>query len=456
MSDQSTSDQSTIAKPSGFRWVVFSLACGTSWMLYFHRYVFAIIKPTLVEEYGLDNTQLGFLDSAFSGFYIGLQVPLGLAADFLGVQLILPLLGIVGSIGLALHAWAPSAYELWYARALLGAGQSAVFACLSRVTRTWFPVKQRTIIQGWVGVFFGRIGGVSCNLIVAGLLLGVFEMAWRDVVFGMAILGGFQAILFYTLFRNSPAQHSSVNAAEVALIEGHNTDDESDSPKDEPQTTSIRQIFLQSNARSRINLVMLNLQTILSTVADNVFSAWIPLWLVTEHGLKFKEMGIYSALPLLGGAIGGALGGWLNDVMIRRTGNRRWSRSLVGFIGKGTAGLLLLVALLFYDSPRLFCSMLFFVKLFSDSSLTTTWGVVTDIGGQKSATVFAYNNTVAGIGTILAPIMYGFVSEESGWIAVFVIATVTYLACACTWLLINCTIPIVAEDDPSDDDDNDF
>lgn len=197
---------------------------------------------------------------------------------------------------------------------------------------------------------------------------------------------------------------------------------------------------------------MLNLQTILSTVADNVFSAWIPLWLVREQHFTFKDMGIFSAIPLLGGAIGGALGDWLNDVMIRRTGNRRWSRSLVGFIGKGTAGLLLLVALLFYDSPRLFYSMLFFVKLFSDSSLTTRWGVVTDIGGQKSATVFAYNNTVAGIGTILAPIMYGFVSDESGWIAVFVIATVTYLACALTWLLINCTIPIVADDDF----DNDF
>lgn len=66
----------------------------------------------------------------------------------------------------------------------------------------------------------------------------------------MAILGALQAILFYTLFRNSPAQHASVNAAEVALIEGHDPDDESDSQKDEPQTTSIRQIFRQSNARS--------------------------------------------------------------------------------------------------------------------------------------------------------------------------------------------------------------
>ena len=74
-------------------------------MLYFHRYVFALIKPALLTEFGLYTTPLGLLDSAFSGFYPGLQFPLGLAADFWGVQLVLTLLGIVGSIGLALHAW---------------------------------------------------------------------------------------------------------------------------------------------------------------------------------------------------------------------------------------------------------------------------------------------------------------------------------------------------------------
>lgn len=450
-------------KPTSIRWVVFTLACGTSWLLYFHRYVFALIKPIIVEEWGLENSQLGFLDSTFALFYTGLQIPLGLAADLLGVHIVLTVLGLVGSIGLALHAWAPTPDELWYARALLGGGQSAVFACLSRVTRNWFPEAQRTTVQGWVAVFFGRIGGLSCNLIVGGILLGLCKFDWRVVVYFMAILGVVQVLLFFLLFRNSPIQHPSVNQAEVALIEGrHPNSDENEfeteevKKTDEPPPLTIREMFRQMSPRSLVNLVLLNIQTILSTLADNVFSAWIPLFLFNVHGLDvfngldFMKVGIYSALPLLGGAIGGAIGGWLNDVMIRRTGNRRWTRSLVGFCGKGMAGILLLVALLFYDDPLSFCIMLFFVKLFSDSSLTTTWGVVTDIGGKKSATVFAYNNSVAGTGAIIAPIMYGFISQHYGWVPVFQTACVTYLVCAASWLLINCTIPIVAE--TSDDD----
>ena len=71
--------------------------------------------------------------------------------------------------------------------------------------------------------------------------------------------------------------------------------------------------------------------------------------------------------------------------------------SLIGLL----AGVLLLVSLLLVnDYPRLFCGMLFFVKFFSDWSLTTTWGAVTDIGGRTSATVFAFNNSVATSGAI--------------------------------------------------------
>jgi MFS transporter, ACS family, glucarate transporter len=450
------SNTESSSKATNFRLVIFSMACGTSWLLYFHRYVFALIKPELIEEWGLTKTQLGMLDGGFAMFYTGLQIPIGLAADLLGVHFVLTVLGIVGSIGLALHAWAPSADELWYARALLGGGQSAVFACLSRVTRTWFPASQRTTVQGWVGVFFGRIGGVSCNLIVGSFLFGVCDFGWRSVVYAMAGLGIFQALLFCYLFRNSPAKHPSVNETELSLIEGDSTPDERAAETKmnvEPAAKlTFRQMFRQSSFRSIINLIFLNIQTILSTLADNVFSAWIPLFLAEFHGLNFKEMGIYSALPLLGGAIGGAIGGWLNDKMISATGSRRWSRSLVGFCGKGMASFLLLMSFFYFEDPQKFCIMLFFVKLFSDSSLTTTWGVVTDIGGTKSATVFAYNNSVAGIGSIVAPILYGFISQVYGWVPVFETACITYFVCACSWLLINCTIPIIEEDSPEEPD----
>ncbi|NQV23668.1 MAG: hypothetical protein HQ518_04795, partial [Rhodopirellula sp.] len=153
------------------------------------------------------------------------------------------------------------------------------------------------------------------------------------------------------------------------------------------------------------------------------------------------------ALPLLGGACGGAVGGWLNDLMIRRTGNLRWSRTTIGMAGKGMAATLLAISLIWYDDPYTFCSFLFFVKFFSDWSLTTTWGAVTDIGGRSTATVFAFNNSVASIGAILAPAMYGAVADQFSWYAVFLTGASAYVLCALSWLLIDCRIPVIAEDD---------
>jgi hypothetical protein len=51
--------------------------------------------------------------------------------------------------------------------------------------------------------------------------------------------------------------------------------------------------------------------------------------------------------------------------------------------------------------------LLFFVKLFDDWSLATTWGVVTDIGGRATAAVFTLNNAVAGVALVGTPALFG-------------------------------------------------
>lgn len=216
--------ENDFGRPTRFRWTVFGLACGTSWMLYLHRYMFALIKPKLIDEFGLTKTELGMLDSGFAVFYSSCQVPMGIAVDAMGVQLILTLMIVVWCVGLALHAWAPNKEDLWYGRAVLGAGQSGVFAALSRVTRNWFPVRIRTTAQGWIGVFFGRIGGMSANLLVGSLILGVYFVPWRTAVYGLSAAGIVYAVVFALLYRNTPRQHPYVNDAESELIEANPTE----------------------------------------------------------------------------------------------------------------------------------------------------------------------------------------------------------------------------------------
>jgi sugar phosphate permease len=485
--------EKNVDRPTQFRKVVFVLACGTSWMLYLHRYVFGLIKPELVSEFGLGETELGLLDSGFSIFYAGAQVPMGLAIDAVGVRYMLTGAIVVWCIGLTLHALATGTWGLVGGRVVLGTGQAGVYPALSRVTRNWFPASGRTTVQGWVGVFFGRIGGVSASLLVATVMLGIYEdnFTWRLAVYLLTMLGLLHALAFFLTYRNTPREHSLVNDAEASLIE-----ERPEGEEEKPTVRmKIRDMFSRMTKRSTVNLLWLNAQTILSTIADNIFSAWIPYFLAIIHGLNFKEMGIYSALPLLGGACGGAIGGWLNEYMIRRLGDRRKARQVVGLAGKGMAAILLLVAVILHFGPEpdstpkgdtaqvaeseqgveagqeikpeedasvestqdwrgdwnynpyRFCILLFFVKFFSDWSLTTTWGVVTDIGGRSTATVFAWNNAIATSGAILAPIMYGAIAEHISWKMVFITGAAAYTLCALSWLKVNCLIPVIDETD---------
>ncbi len=428
---------------------MFGLACGTSWLLYLHRYTFALLKPELVREWGLDKVQLGLLDSAFSLTSTLFQFPLGVLADVLGVRLVLTTLIVLWCLGLGWHAWAATPHQLWYARAVFGMGQSAVYSTLSRTARTWFPPSIRTTLQGIAAITFGRLGGMSAYLLFGTLLLGQLGLDWRTAIY-VFVAGGFVfAVLFAVIFRNSPRTHPLVNEAEADLIEGRAV---LDSPQPEPARIHAapakigpRDLIRRLRPRSLFNLFALNVQTILSTLADNIYSNWIPLFLWEVHSLEFKKMGLYSSLPLIGGAIAGTLGGVLNDACIAWTGNRRWSRRGIAMLGKGLAAVLLVVALVWYESPYVFCLLLFAVKFFGDWSLATSWGVVTDIGGRATASVFAFNNAVAGLGMIAAPPLFGYVARDFGWPAVFMTVAATYGLCALSWLAIDCTLPVIDE-----------
>jgi sugar phosphate permease len=431
------------AKPTNVRWAVFGLACGTSWLLYLHRYTFALIKPALVQEWSLDKSQLGLLDSAFSITSTLFQFPLGILADAAGVRLVLTGLIVLWCLALGMHAWAPSLKYLYLARAMLGFGQSAVYANLSRMAPSWFPASIRTTLQGMAGITAGRLGGLCAYLIFGSLLLGYCRLDWRSATYLFAAAGLAFAALFAGVFRNSPRHHPLVNEAEAGLIAGPAT------ATHDHARLSLRTILHAVRPRALLNLIALNVQTILSTFADNIYSNWIPLFLWEVHQLKYEAMGFYSSLPLLGGAIAGFAGGALNDLAIKHTGSLRWSRTGVAMLGKGLAGVILLAALAWYDNPYVFCSLLFAVKFFGDWSLTTSWGVVTDIGGSVTASVFAFNNAVAGLGLIAAPPIFGFVAQHYGWPTVFVVVAATYILCALSWLAIDATIPILEGDAPA-------
>src|SRR5687767_6146387 len=93
-------------RPTRTRWVIFALACAISWLLYLHRYAWAVISPYVIKENPQWTAEeIGWLDSAFMLTYALGQVPGGRAGDILGPRSVLSVMIVAWSLCLAGFAW---------------------------------------------------------------------------------------------------------------------------------------------------------------------------------------------------------------------------------------------------------------------------------------------------------------------------------------------------------------
>jgi sugar phosphate permease len=421
----------SLDRPTLVRWWVFGLACLTSWLLYLHRYAWGVVKPSVKQEYNLTDTQLGWLDSAFGYTYALGQMPGGAAGDLLGPRAVLAFFSLSWSLLVAALVIANGFWLFFLVRSLFGLAQAGAYPVLNKTTRNWFPLSVRTSVQGVV-TSFGRAGAVGCFFLLGTVLMGLFGLGWKSALVVLALPGIGLALLLWIVLRDNPREHPWANTAEVRLVE-----------EDEPHVPGTRP-RLHASAGNLFSLGALLLYSFFSSFADQLFVNWLPLFLEEGKGLTKVQMGIYASFPLIGGVLGGIVGGILNDRMLRWTGRRRLSRSLIAFTGKFLAAVLVVVSMRVADG-RMVMVVLLAARFFNDWSLPTQWGTITDIGGRAAGTVFGLVNMVGSVAMFTAGPILGSLKQHHGWNAVFLAVAGTYLAAALMWLVIDCTRKLVVD-----------
>ncbi len=430
----------TNESPTNVRWLMFSLACGTSWFLYLHRYAWNILKPAIQEEYGLSETQSGFVFSLFYWTYAAGQIPSGIVIDLFGPHLFLGVSILLWSAALVTFGMTTDLTVVKGLRLLFGAAQAGCYPGLTKATRVWFPLRSRTTVQGWIATTCGRGGGAMSSIILGSFLMGWCGLKWQSAIAVMGLAGLVFGVTFLLLFRSSPAEHPRVNEAERSLIS------EGTAVQSHTGTLSWSRAV-----RSR-SLLCFVVQQFLDAGSDVAFVYLMGSYFKSRYGLDITKIGWLASLPLWGGALGGIAGGWLNDRVIRATGNRRWSRSGIGFVGKIIGCAMLLLASQ-QDVAIAAGVALMAAKFFSDWSQPTVWGTCTDLGGRCSATVFSIINTSGTIGGVVMPIIFGAVLDASttkividgatqstvNWTPFLCLLAGMYLASALAWLTIDCT-----------------
>ena len=436
-------------KPTRRRWTILSLACGVSWLMYLHRYSFNLVRPYLEEEYNFTNVQLDSIYILFNISYTLGQVPSGIICDLFGPHLFLVGIIIAWSLALPCIGLTGNFYGLGALRVLFGATQAGGYPSLTKVSRTWLPANIRTLGQALIATLSGRGGGAMSQILLATVLMGTFGLTWRWSLVIMSLIGIVFAVVFLLLFRNLPESDPQVNQAELRLIRAEELQAQEETGG-EISTDGSDQMgklnFIQ--AMRNPSMLIFMIQQMFNAGADYIYVALTGSFFLARYDVELTDLGILASLPLFGGALGGLLAGGLSDWLIKRTGNRRKVRSAIGFIGKFIAAILL-VLVIFQETPYGAGYLLFGVKFFSDWSQPTVWGTCTDMGGRCSASVFSMINTAGGIGGLIMPIagaiLLDYYSVEvngetvTSFGPLFAVVAGAYMLSALSWFFIDCT-----------------
>jgi len=414
------------AAPTRARYVVTAFAVTLAVITYIDRVAISVSVPFIRQDLGLSPAQMGWALAAFGWAYAVFEIPGGWLGDRIGPRKVLMRIVIWWSLFTAATGWAWNASSLIAIRTLFGAGEAGAFPNLTRVLATWLPVRERERAQAtlWLAT---RISGAFTPLLVASLISIV---GWRRTFEIFGLIGVAWAICFFWWFRDTPAEHPSVNQAELAMLP--------------PQRdTAIahggvpwRLIF------STPAVWLLSVQYMCLAYGWWFYINWLPTYLRDARGASLRMGALLAGLPLLLGGLGCLVSAGMIPRLARKTGSVALARRIVaiaGFVGASAC----VVIFTGIEDPVRAMIALGFAGFFNDFVMPAAWAGTMDIGGRYAGTVSGAMNMMGSLAGASSVLVVGYLLTWTGdWTLTFYISAAIYLVGAICWLFLDSHTPL--------------
>lgn len=415
--------QAASTAPTRTRWWMLVLFSLMYLICYLDRGIISVAQPEIRASLGLTLGQMGIVLAAFTWTYAIGQVPVGWLGDRFGPKKVLNVLIASTSASAVLTGAATGFGSLLAARLCLGLGESGAFPVASRGMQLWFAPSERGRIQG-ITHFFSRFA-VAIMPLTAGALLLAY--GWRPMFYVFGGIGFVWVAAFWWLYKERPEDHPLVNRAELAAIRGVNADGSIKALSVERPATPWRRILTSPN------MWYIAVGYGCFFFGTNFYLTWYPTYLREYRGLSITALGIIGSVPLIAGMAGDVVGGWLSDVILKRTGSARRARRLVAAPGFFLAGVFLVpAALVDGATASILCLAASF--FFLEWVIGPAWAVPMDVGGRFSGTVTGVMNMSGSLAASLTPIVYGSLFERGYWVAPFLVSAAVLTAGALIWV----------------------
>lgn len=407
-------------------WVVV-FAVTLAILAYIDRVAISQAAPLISKDLGFSKQEMGYIFSAFALAYAAFEIPGGWMGDWMGPRRVLMRIVLWWSFFTAATGWAWNFVSMWVVRFLFGAGEAGCFPNLTKAFTTWLPVHERVRAQG-IMWSFARWGGAFTPPLFALLFRW---MGWRDVFHVFGLIGLVWGFFFFRWYRDNPKDHPSVNAAELALLEG--AEETASGHGDVPWGKMVR----------RGSVWLLWAQYFLLTYPWYFYITWLPTYLQEARHMDTWTSARFAILPLLFGGIGSMFAGFLAKYVSLWLGSVSRARKWMGAAGFLGAAVFLLISTLTRDPlPAMLAMGL--ASFCNDLVMPGAWGACMDIGGKYAGTLSGSMNMMGNFAGILAPSIGGFILAHTGndWnLFLFTMAGAYFLGAFC-WPFINSTRPL--------------
>jgi ACS family glucarate transporter-like MFS transporter len=398
------------AKPSNVRWVVFAILALGSFISYVLRANISIAAPAMIEELKLSEIEWGWVLAAFTAGYAVFQFPGGIFGDKSGARKAVTIVAVLWGVLTIVTALMPGPEaasagvvigSLMLVRFLVGAVHAPIFPIQNVAISQWFPV------GGWALPLGLSSTGLTLGFAASAPLLAwlIIQFGWRVSFIILAPLGFVVAGLWWWYSRDDPADHASINAAELELIKANRS-----LPDAEVQGES-RPGWLRVLKNRNILLLTLS-YSCMNFVFYEVFN-WFYYYLVEIRQFSAQDAGYVTSTQWLAGAAGAAAGGWLCDRLCKNIG-LKWGCRWPIVIGM-TLSALLLVGGAFYTDPMISVAMLACCFFFNQLTEGTYWATSIAIGGKFAGAAGGVMNTGANIMGVVNALLVPWFADTFGW-----------------------------------------
>ncbi len=400
----STPARTVTRKPgaTNVRWLI-AVVCALGLAInYIDRSAISVSLPFMTQDFHLTPSEQGLILSAFSWTYALMQIPVGSLIDRFGEKVMFGASVFLWSVFTLLTAAARSFGFLLGLRLGLGIGEAGAYPSSAKTVSRWFPQRERARATS-IYDSGARIGTAVATPVIAAII-GLW--GWHMVFLIAGVLGVLWAIGWWAMYK-MPVDAKSVGVAEMEIITEDAAVAASSGPAAGDRPVKVARLLTKRTVWAMmIGFFCVNFMV-------TFFLTWFPTYLVKERGFDLLKLGVFGAIPPICAILGSYLGGFANDLLLKRGWSVTKARKTCLVVG------MLACALIGFSAaaPAAWQALVLMSISYMASSftITTIWCLPADVVPTSTVGVLGgTQNFFSNIGSALSPIIIGAIYQATG------------------------------------------